>query len=453
MFVKIKLLKYSRAPLFCMLVSFATGQSLAQQIRTDTFGGFSGIKGKATGYFHIENFQGRQLLVSPEGSGFFALGVNHINSADASGVVLSNRNDSSKTKAVLENLSRWNMNNCGYGCPDYLQDQLPFMVSIRFVPNGNYLPPKNFGFVDVFDAKFMDYCEQKIKTEAERYRDNPFLIGYYWTDTPRWDIQISKNKHGTDWVSFIKNLPADSAGKQRFVQFLQSRYETINDFNKAYSVYFTSFEALLNARFDHLDAEYPVIRKDNDLFLGVIAEHLYSTLYNQMKRYDSNHLIFGDKYLMGDHPETVLKAASKYVDVISIQPGPTKGQGPGQGDDELYFNEGVIDEIHQLSGKPVIICDHQTSFYTAEYPVTLWHQLAKEEDSVEAHHTFLKKCVERNYIIGYQRCQYISSYDTSRGLLKQGLLKENGEAYETFVSGLAVNNKSLMEFLFKKLKQ
>lgn len=43
----------------------------------DVYGGNTAIKGKRTGFFHLEVIKGRDYLITPEGHGFRALGINH----------------------------------------------------------------------------------------------------------------------------------------------------------------------------------------------------------------------------------------------------------------------------------------------------------------------------------------------------------------------------------------
>ena len=43
----------------------------------DRSGGFPDIKGKRTGFFHTEQINDRWWLVSPDGHGFFGIGIGH----------------------------------------------------------------------------------------------------------------------------------------------------------------------------------------------------------------------------------------------------------------------------------------------------------------------------------------------------------------------------------------
>ena len=43
----------------------------------DAYGGFIDIVGERTGFFHTQEIDGRWWLVTPEGHGFFGVGISH----------------------------------------------------------------------------------------------------------------------------------------------------------------------------------------------------------------------------------------------------------------------------------------------------------------------------------------------------------------------------------------
>ena len=404
---------------------------MVMRAQFDQFGGWLSISANASGYFHITEINHRHILVTPAGHAYYPLGINHLSSfaEDTYAQVEAFQNETDAKKKITDDIRYLGMNCAGGGsCPDFLQRQFPFFITISLTNNAHWLPASRFEFQDVFERDFMDSLSAKIADICSKNRNNPYLIGYYWTDTPRWDVQISRQRHLSDWVSHLRNQ--NGAGKRQYIEFLKRNYETIEAFNKAYKLDFKSFESMLDGRFDHIDLYQSHIIRDDTEFLGVIADHLYKFAAETILEIDPNHLIFGDKYIAGDHPDPVLKAAAKYVDVISVQPGPEKGPGPGQGKVESEFNVLSFNELYERAGKPVIICDHTVSFYTKEYPVTLWHQFENQEVAGQALNSYIIECSKIPYIIGYLHCQYLDAYDAKRGLLKQGLLSETGERHE-----------------------
>jgi hypothetical protein len=136
---------------------------------------------------------------------------------------------------------------------------------------------------------------------------------------------------------------------------------------------------------------------------------------------------------MSDHPQVVLEAAMPYIDVLSIQPGNDQ------------FEEEYFDALYASYGKPIIICDHQCSFPTPEYNETMWKQLESEGAVAEMYRNYVAAAVAKPYIIGYHRCQYIDRYNEYPGVLKQGILREDGSAYKVLEAAITAANASALK--------
>jgi len=419
----------------------------------DAYGGWLDVKAPASGFFYVTKKGDRYTLVTPEGHGYYAMGINHMSTynKEAYTHVGDFQNEARVIEKFKNDLNYLSMNNAGGDCPEIIKDKMPFFVTLALTTNAHWLPSSRFDFQDVFSPAFIEKTKEYIIRECKKYKDNQYLIGYYWTDTPRWDVVISRNRHLKDWVSYLRNLDGDAPGKQEYVRFLERKYKTIEAFNQAYGLHFASFEKIKDARFDHIDFHQEYVIADDTEFLGVIADHLYKLASETIKAHDPNHLILGEKYIAGDHPDPVLLAAAKYVDVISIQPGPEKGPGPGPGKEESLFNKSQFDHIHQLTGKPVIVCDHSISFYTKAQPGTLWHQCKNQEQAGAVTSQYILDCANQQYMIGYNHCMYLSAYDPQRGLLKQGLLDENGEMHQPLCSLIKQANEEALKVVKKDL--
>ena len=139
-------------------------------------------------------------------------------------------------------------------------------------------------------------------------------------------------------------------------------------------------------------------------------------------------------------PLYILEEALPYIDVVSIQPH------------DCDFNEIYFRKIHEITGKPIIICDHQCSFPTEKYRYTMWQQLNNQTEVAEKHSEYLNEVINESYLIGYHRCQYIDRYELTNNLLKQGMVKENGETYEPHASIITRTNKKVKEIFKEKRK-
>ena len=247
-------------------------------------------------------------------------------------------------------------------------DHFPGFISVRLHNALHWLPASQFGFTDVFSETFEDHVEMSARRACRIGRDNTRIIGYSLTDTPRNDLDIIRARRGTDWVSFIRGLPPETPGKKRYVAFLEKRYT--GDFNRFRADYrldnLHNFSELLAYDFSYLELTRPAVRLDDEAFLVLIAEQIYQMTRKYFDIFHPGALLLSEKFKMYDHPDGILELAGKYFDIISIQPGPTRGPDVGQGPDESEFDPAYWRHIHNLTRKPVFVTDHGFAFYTPE---------------------------------------------------------------------------------------
>ncbi|MBC8872632.1 MAG: hypothetical protein H8E44_24625 [Planctomycetes bacterium] len=435
-----------------LIVTFVRG---AGSEELDAYGGWTDIRGQATGAFHIETINGRYVLITPAGHGFVALGVNHLgaikgNGPDEPDLFRTRYHNDWKefNEELLRQYKDWGFNTVDDTVKS-LRDARPYLASWNFVRTAKYYGKRGeenpCEFPDVFDPAVKTRLERVVEGFCKQHRESANLIAYYWTDTPTWDIHKTRRFRGTDWVSEIRRLPARSTGRQRYAEFLRQRYENdIARLNRAYDLHNESFGELQTTDFSMLDlTRYEVERDDQD-FLGIIATTYYGIVGPAMRRHDPRHMVFGEKYLLGDVPPQVIKAASPHLDAIAIQPG--DGYLPIYVPGDTYPAE-EIEKLHQLSEKPIFICDHQISFATKRYPVSIWpyHQRDNEADAAAATERFLREAFARPYILGYMRCQYIDRFSTRRNASKLGLLRDDGTPYQELVDAMRRGNLSAKE--------
>lgn len=383
-----------------------------------------GVDVGGTGAFRIEKQGGRYCLVTPAGQRFFALGVNHIRaiSRESKWDVLKEkygRDWSKVSEKAVADLRAWGFNTAGYGSPSPMWKKMPFMAEIHVANNSNWRPDDEFEYPDVFDPRFGEQTTKRVRRLCLSVRENSNLVGYYWTDSPQWDIWRARGKRGTDWVSTIRSKDKSAPGKRRYVEFLERKYGMDRSrFCEIYELDIRSFEDLLAQDFKSLNLALSVICQDDEEFLGVIAREYYRVVGEATRRFDPNHLVFGERYRIDDHPDQVLSEAVPYIDVLSIEPSGA-----------AVFDREAFDRLHRQTGKPVNVCDHQVSFFTEEYPKTMWKQVPSEEAAGKAYARYLEAAFAAPYVVGYHRCQYINRFDSRVGLLKQGLLREDERPY------------------------
>ena len=229
------------------------------------------------------------------------------------------------------------------------------------------------------------------------------------------------------------------------MRFLHSYFDgSIDKLNQAFRSQLKSFDELPKTSLGGLELIRPTVRQSDDAFLGVVAHRIYSVAANSFRRHDHRALLLGEKFKSHDHPKAVLEAAIKYTDAISIQDGPEFGPFSGQGLHESSFNQTYFDKLHQITGKPILIVDHAMSWKTPGRPKTLWYQCPTQTEAAKMYDQYLMAAAGRPYILGYCRCQYVSTYRADRGLLKQGLLDENGKPYSEIVDQFSKTNRKAL---------
>ncbi len=362
-------------------------------------------EGAGEGRFQLGTVAGRHCLIDPQGQPFFSLGINHINAvqeaAEPDIFVEKYGGDWSRySEAAAIDLKSWHYNTAGYGSPEKIYPLMPYMKDSFLERNSNFLPDDEFFYPDVFDPEVQAAKLKKLRWMC-RNTNNPNLIGYYWTDTPQWDLERSLRTRGTNWVIAIRDLAADAPGRIRYEQYLRDCAEAGTE-------------------------------ATDEGFLGLIAQAHYKLIGEATRELHPGALIFGERYFLDDHPEVVLEAAMPYMDVLSIQPGSDR------------FEAEYFDAIYAKYGKPILICDHQCSFPTPQYDKTMWKQLESETAAADMYRRYLAEASAKPYIIGYHRCQYIDRFNEHPGVLKQGILREDGSAYSQIQEAVIKANQAAL---------
>ncbi|MEM9369224.1 MAG: endo-1,4-beta-xylanase [Planctomycetota bacterium] len=317
----------------------------------------------------LSEIDGRTWLTSPEGKPFFAHGVTHA----------TNRSLSQSYQAVSKACRNLGFNAYGYGCPAQLKDDMPFVEGRNYVPISTYRGNGgSFRFIDIFHPREQERLAGQVKQTCLQNRNNPNLIGYYWTDLAAWPL---KNPVGKNWVDFIRGLPSDAPGQKAYAEFLKTWTGS-------------------NARARDL------------AFLRIIAREYFRVMGEANREHDPNHLIFGDRFAFNTLVPEVLEELTPWVDAIAIQPPFQPG-----------FPKAKYQEIHELTGKPILICDFAIRFKDGDKSIRGW-QLQEDAGSAGIHYAkYIHAALETPYIIGAFWCNPVDStpaFNKSGGL-KQGL--------------------------------
>jgi len=405
-------------------------------IAVDSYGGVLSIKGTPNEYFTIQQINGRYCFVTPEGHGMLVLGVTHLGAVKevAPNNIFQTRYNSNwltYSNEAEQNLRSWGFNSLSYHGNEEMYLRMPGMLACYPINNSEWRPNTVFSYEDVFDPAYHTIVEKHIDDMVKQAGNNKNIMGYYWNDIPQWSLDKTYKKRGTNWLMFYRKLPAAAPGKKVYVEFLKKQYNNdLESVNATYNIKATTWNDIKTGSFSSTDRNNSRVKSDDEEFLRLIAREFYRILGTYTREKDPNRLILGERFFFGDHPVCVLEEQNQWVDAIAFQPG------------GAHIDIAEYEQMYSIVQKPIMICDHQRSFYTDEYPKTMWQQLPSQEAAAKSYNDYLNAAFGKPYILGYNHCQYISR--EAGNVLKQGLLDIYGNPYKTLVEGMTSTNKELI---------
>ncbi len=341
----------------------------------DEYGGWaSGPKVAATGFFGTVKRDGKWWLVDPAGHLFFSLGIDVIDSrpdGDSFTFVAGRKEmftwlpasddplgryygyqkrivygptQQGRTysfyranlerkygpdwlaawrTSALDRLRAWGFNTIGnWSDPAlYACKKVPYTATIEIF--GNYARISSgidyWGKMhDPFDPAFVQAVDRSIGMGTEKYRDDPWCVGYFIDNEISWGsgFGAASDKEHFGLVYGTLSGGPDSPAKKAFVEQLKSRYATVEQLNQAWGSTFASWQTLLEHPF-HPPASLAAPMKDDfGKFLTAFADQYFKTVHDAVRKYDPHHLYLGCRFAWRT-TEAVI-AAARYADVVSF---------------------------------------------------------------------------------------------------------------------------------------
>ena len=435
----------------------------------DQYGGWTGKKFEATGFFRVEKDE-RWWLVTPEGNAFLSFGINHLHphlwkqdynrEAWKKRLGIDNLDSREFTPALktwfLQTCRQYGFNTVGVhtelSAVNRPQPSLPYMQSIHFVDIPHWqaeIPDSNF--LDVFSEAFASHCDLMAKEFAAPAKDDPFLLGYAMTDCPLFTeedcrerpdvIGGARREARIGWPRRLRNLGADAPGKKAYVRTMRDIYRgQISDFNTTYHTQFDSFDALQTAENwrPHTDLSNGNETRDNIEFLQKVVAKYYQTTRDAIRRYDPNHLFVGDKINANtDALDTLLPITSQFTDIVFYQMyARYEVQKPG------------LDRWYKIADKPLINGDSAFTMITDTMPRPYGPVADNIEQRAEWTDEFFRNAFARPEFIGWHYCGLIDASNLiaqKQDRQHSGLLTGYGEPYPELLKVLQTCTAEMYE--------
>jgi hypothetical protein len=437
-------------------------EPLPPPLALDRYGGL--LKGPSfdpTGFFRAEWRAGRWWLVTPEGHGFFSLGIDvvspdvgatfvegrefmftglpepgsplaaHYGHADERGSVPEGRGrqyDHGRSfdfyaanlqrkygsdylpiwrRAAVARLRAWGFNTIGNWSEPWLlgHHEMPYVVPIHvYGMEGNFARVGSgwSKMPDPFDPAFMAAVDGDVMKAASAYRNDPYLIGYFVDNELAWGLGTATDpqlRYGLA-VETLR-LGAGSPAKGAFVAQLIEKYREAENLAAAWGLTMPSWEELrgTSTTLSPATLAKPAVIDDLRAFNALFAETYFRTVADAIRRHDREHLYLGSRF-QARTPEAVA-ACAKFCDVVSFN----------------VYREDLSGEewtrFHAL-GKPALIGEFQ---FGSTDTGLFWPGLfdvAVEEERGPAYAAYLRSALANPDIVGCHWFQYVDEPLTGR---------------------------------------
>ena len=223
--------------------------------------GYGEVHGTATGFFYTEQHDAAWWLIDPNGLGFYALGVDHVNYnahwCQALGDAPHHRNVEAKygseanwAAAAAERLHDWGFNTLSAGHSPHLRHthfaHTEWLGAGRsFVDIENIVPRTTWtGFPNVFSPRWERHCDLVARRICAPNRDDPWLLGYFLDNELQWfgPLDDWRNEFGLFTETWRK--PPEHTAKRAWMGVVREECPAIERFNAAWGTDFASFDDL-----------------------------------------------------------------------------------------------------------------------------------------------------------------------------------------------------------------
>ncbi|WP_199613849.1 carbohydrate-binding protein [Paenibacillus alkalitolerans] len=288
----------------------------------DQYGGIKSLgKHASTGYFRLQNINGKWWFITPEGYPFIVKGVDAASLWEYGYKTPILKADGT-TKQIFEELPDRTAFAPGY-TRDAKGEYVSFVVANVMKKYGSgyeskweditkkrlihwgfntfskWTKPKNIAFpyiqvlqdpsnlrrikwtYDVFDPQSRPNIEKSLKTKLQNARHSKWLIGYTYDNEAGWNAEIVKQ---------VLTYSSDSPAKSAFVDFLAPRYNgNLAVVNRILGTHAVTFDALKDTPIDI--AKVPAV--DISEYIRLASRTYHSMIRDIIKKYDPNHLFLG----------------------------------------------------------------------------------------------------------------------------------------------------------------
>lgn len=293
---------------------------------------------RATGFFRTEKYKGKWYLVDPEGKLFFSQGIHGLiwSEEDYPDNGRAHYYESKATfckerkRPVLRFQAAGNRIQWGNAAPLDVMSKRLDSWGINTVGAGSYyesvVKPLNRPYIlllmcspeqgkfgsnarDGFDPSFAAELKSQL---LGRFRDtinDPMCIGYFITN------EMYYGPEGT-WAAQMMQAPATRPGKSAFRDFLENRYKSVTQLNRAWGKNYADFNEFLQ---DPIAPVTELGKRDLKEFSRILIRKFFQVSRDTLRECAPNHLFLGSRFQLsaGAAYDYVAELFPEYCDVAS----------------------------------------------------------------------------------------------------------------------------------------
>ncbi|MDR3706880.1 MAG: hypothetical protein P4L33_01155 [Capsulimonadaceae bacterium] len=324
--------------------------------------------GRATGFFHVQTISGIDWLVDPKGRLCFSTGTDHItfhgHHSETLGYAPYARIAAAKygteaawAAAQQKRLLSWGFNVAGTGSSKSMF--YGGLAHTQFLAFGSQFPaianivPKTTwtGFPDVFDPRFVPFCNQRAREVCKPEENDPWLLGYFIDNELEWYGKAPfYNVDGLAYGAW--QYDGTHACKQKLVATIRQAYgDNIAAVNTDFGTNYASYDELMKAGAPGRPSTDKA-KATLDAYVKEVADRYFDVTTAAIRAHDPNHMVIGCRFA-GQAPEPCWKAAGRTCDIVTVNIYP-RINIEQQNSPELVTK---LQEYHALCNKPMAVTE------------------------------------------------------------------------------------------------
>ena len=438
----------------------------------DTWGGMKegAPVAEGTGFFRTADFNGRKVLLDPEGRLFFQLGVCSVGHCDDYTYVAGRENiyeflpnpkgefETAYLKSqpgtslsfyivnlirktgrphdrdrwqreMVGRLRKWGFNSCGgfTGCTPVFRE-LNFPTT-PMLPFGGYQNTPS-GFPDPFDPVNAERMDARYKEFLAPLADLPDILGFF-SDNER------------DYASVVPGVlrGGSTPAKKEFLARMQKKYGSFEAFAAVWQPKGGDWNAVES---EGLIPSSDKAFEDQKEFADHFFDAWFGMIRRTMRKYDKNHLYLGERFLPAmTSYEPAMAACANYADVFSVN---------------YYAQEpdpAFLENLGKKANKPLLLSEW--SFGSASQGLFGVVNVADEEARGIAYRKYVENGAASPWVVGVQWFELLDQAVTGRFFQKYngeamntGLLNVADRPYKKFLAHAMETNYRIYDFVLGK---